>query len=61
MGKAILEELSKISADIKHLRNEVSDLRTTKELETEALMEWKPQLSNEVKAIHEKLDAAEKR
>ena len=72
MGKAILEALSEIHAEmrsgIKEILKEVEDIKTdvesiktTKELETDALMEWKPQLSNSVKAIHGILDSAEKR
>ena len=68
MGRAILDALSEISAGIKDLKTEVSDLRgdvksakVTNELTAETLMEWRPQLSNEVKAIHDKLEEAEKR
>ena len=68
MGKAILEALSEISAQITQVHNDVAEVKSdidsikrTNELQSEAFLEWKPQLSNEVKSLHGKLDAAEKR
>lgn len=67
-GKAILDALTRLEAGMKQLQVDVNDVKaevsavkTTNELVAETLVEWRPQLSNEVKAVHQKLDAAEKR
>lgn len=50
----ILQRISEIESDIKAIRE-------TRELEAEAMQAWRPQVSNDVKDIGEKLSVAEKR
>ena len=68
MGQAILDAIAELSAEVKELKQDVRDMngdvksiKVTEELQAQNMMEWKPQLSNEVKGIHEKLDNMEKR
>ena len=52
---------SKIRASISNLEADVHDIKETRDLEAQAMQEWRPQVSNDVKAMDEKLSVFEKR
>ena len=59
--REILNVVKDIQTRVAKIQTDVEMLKETRDLEVRAMQEWRPQVSNDVKAIEEKLSAAEKR
>ena len=59
--REIKEGQSVIKRRLSRIEETVDAMKETRELEVKAMQEWRPQVSNDVKAIDEKLSSAEKR